>query len=110
MRCHRFPLFVVLAAVVVVVAVVVGVVVAFDRGWIGEADVDVGMPPAGAPILAGAQDVGSEVGMYRGTAARTGEQPGPAPEGERVLIWQADLSGRPKPCTPVVGSGMVFAV
>ena len=55
--------------------------------------------PAAEPMMAAA--------MFRGNAAGTGEQPGPGPEGDPVLLWQFDTDGRVD-STPAVVDGVVY--
>src|SRR5215210_7207529 len=55
--------------------------------------------PADDPVMAAA--------MFRGNAARTGEQPGPGLSGEPVLRWQFETDGRVD-STPVVVDGIVY--
>ncbi len=52
------------------------------------------------------------VPMYRGGPARTGVNPGPAPNGAPVVVWSAQLTTGAVPNTtaPVVGGGRVFVV
>lgn len=51
--------------------------------------------PAPSPSPAAASDaaapMSNDVPMYRGNPQRTGEMPGPAPEGELGVLWEVDL-------------------
>lgn len=56
---------------------------------------------------AGAQDQPAQA-TYRGNAALTGEQPGPAPQGEPTLLWRFETGGKVKSAPAVAEGGVYF--
>lgn len=69
-------------------------------GWIGVAGTGSRSPAASAA------DSGT-VPMYRGNAARTGEDPGPGPSGSPSLRWKVRL-GQFLSSSPAVAAGVVY--
>jgi outer membrane protein assembly factor BamB len=61
--------------------------------------------PAEFPVAAG--EIGAVVPMFRGNAARTGENPGPAPLERPVVKWKTFVGGESY-ASPVVGHGTVY--
>jgi outer membrane protein assembly factor BamB len=57
------------------------------------------------------QPAGSDIAMLGGNPARTGEMPGPGPDGQPGLVWKAGVGtlGDLSPSsTPIVANGMVY--
>src|SRR5215217_2424892 len=80
---------------------IVGVValwLALTPGWIG-AQEQPATPVAAEPAVAAA--------MFRGNAARTGDQPGPGPVGEPVLHWRFH-AGDIVSSSPVLAGGVLY--
>ena len=61
-------------------------------------------PVAATPVAAAAV---TATAMFRGNAARTGEQPGPGPVGEPVLRWRFH-AGDIVTSSPAVSNGVVY--
>jgi outer membrane protein assembly factor BamB len=101
-------------ATVVVSSVVLGAALAQTLGFAGsqvvvpERAIAVPTPTpdvAEAPALALAAH--ANMPMFRGTAARTGENPGPAPVERPIVKWKAFVGGETY-ASPVVGADAVF--
>jgi eukaryotic-like serine/threonine-protein kinase len=101
-------------ATVVVSSVVLGAALVQTLGYAGS---QVGTPPTVAAIptptpdpaevSAVAQEYAAVVPMFRGNAARTGENPGPAPRERPVVKWKTFVGGESY-ASPVVGAGTVY--
>lgn len=101
-------------ATVVVSSVVLGAALAQTLGFTGS---EIAVPerivaaptptpdPAEAP--AAAQAGGGVAPMFRGNAARTGEQPGPAPLERPIVKWKTFVGGESY-ASPVIGIDTVF--
>ena len=63
--------------------------------------------PDPAEIATVAQDHASVVPMFRGNAARTGENPGPAPLDRPIVLWKTFVGGESY-ASPVVAADMVY--
>src|SRR5215212_2963903 len=63
--------------------------------------------PDPAEVSAVASTLGAVVPMFRGNAARTGENPGPAPLERPVVMWKTFVGGESY-ASPVVGSNAVY--
>ena len=101
-------------ATVVVSSVVLGAALAQTLGFAGS---DVAAPatmiaiptptPDPAEVPAAASENGAVVPMFRGNAARTGENPGPSPEDRPVVKWKTFVGGESY-ASPVVGTDTVY--
>jgi outer membrane protein assembly factor BamB len=101
-------------ATVVVSSVVLGGALIQTLGFTGSqrlappATVTIPTPtPDPAEVSVAAAAPGAIVPMFRGNAARTGENPGPAPRERPVVKWKAFVGGESY-ASPVVGSGTVY--
>jgi outer membrane protein assembly factor BamB len=101
-------------ATVVVSSVVLGAALAQTLGFTGTqisppaSVVAIPTPtpdPAEVSLVAG--DLGATVPMFRGNAARTGENPGPAPLDRPIVKWKTFVGGESY-ASPVVGGETVF--
>lgn len=101
-------------ATVVVSSVVLGAALAQTLGFAGSGiaqprlvvtTVTPTPDPAESPTMSAA-DLGS-VPMFRGGAARTGENPGPAPSQRPVVQWKTYVGGETY-ASPVVANGLVY--
>ncbi len=101
-------------ATVVVSSMVLGAALAQTLGFSGS-DVSEPLVRNVTPIpTADAQEVagedllpGAEVPMFRGNAARTGENPGPAPRARPLVRWKSFIGGESY-ASPVIGNDKVF--
>ena len=101
-------------ATVVVASVVLGAALAQTLGFAGTElpapRVAVAAPtptPDPAEIPGAELAGGATIPMFRGNAARTGEQPGPAPLDRPVVRWKTFVGGETY-ASPVVGNGLVY--
>lgn len=62
---------------------------------------------SGAGSVALAAQTANGVATFHGDAARTGEQPGPAPEGAPSLTWQFE-TGDAVRSSPVIADGTLY--
>lgn len=62
---------------------------------------------SGAGSIALAAQTATGVATFHGDAARTGEQPGPAPEGAPSLAWQFETGGTVR-SSPVIADGALY--
>jgi hypothetical protein len=101
-------------ATVVISSVVLGAALAQTLGFTGSeiaAPRAIGVSPTATPdpaeIPAAAVRQDGDMPMYRGNAARTGENPGPAPLKRPVVKWKTFVGGESY-ASPVVGMETVF--
>jgi outer membrane protein assembly factor BamB len=101
-------------ATVVVSSVVLGAALAQTLGFTGSqvsapaTIVAIPTPtPDPAEVSVAAGQIGAVVPMYRGNAARTGENPGPAPLNRPVVKWKTFVGGESY-ASPVVGTETVY--
>jgi outer membrane protein assembly factor BamB len=101
-------------ATVVVSSVVLGAALAQTLGFAGSQitapGTMVALPtptPDPAEVSAVASKYAAVMPMFRGNAARTGENPGPAPVGRPVVKWKTFVGGESY-ASPVVGAETVY--
>src|SRR5215207_4748619 len=101
-------------ATVVVSSVVLGAALAQTLGFTGTqisppvSVVAIPTPtPDPAEVSLVAVDLGATVPMFRGNAARTGENPGPAPLDRPIVKWKTFVGGESY-ASPVIGAEKVY--